>query len=163
MSTTAEWATAIATGVGSVGVIISLGVASCQIQLARQTLQASTIYNIEKDFSDIFAKRLDAKFVECYRPLSDQNKSGSGLNLPSICADPTARETFFDVLNLYRMLLDMAKLRAVPDEYVNVRIQAFCSYLMSPSGRATIEEFKRKGLVREDLSAKITSQCGGEK
>jgi hypothetical protein len=106
--------TAIATALGSAGVIISLGVTSCQIQLARQTLQASTVYNIEKDFSEIFAKRLDAKFVECYRPLSDQNKSGSGLNLPSICPDPTARDTFFDILNLYRMLLDMAKLGGSP-------------------------------------------------
>jgi hypothetical protein len=153
MSGSAEWVTAGATVLGSVAVIIGLGATSCQIDLARKTLQASTIYNIEKDFSEIFAKRLDAKFVECYRP------SSGSLSLPSICAESTARDTFFDILNLYRMLSDMAKLGAVPDEYVNVRIQAFCSFLMSPAGRANIEEFKRKGLVREDLSSRITTQC----
>jgi hypothetical protein len=157
MTWKAEWVTAIATILGSVGVIIGLGVTSCQIQLARQTLQASTVYNIEKDFSEIFSKRIDAKFLECYRP------PGSGLSLPSICAEPTARDTFFDILNLYRMLLDMVKLGAVPEEYVDVRIQAFCSFLTSPAGAANLEEFKRKGLLRDDLYSTITTQCQSQK
>ena len=163
MSTVTDWISASDTAVGSLAVIIGLGATAYQISLTRQTVQATTVYNIEKDFNEIFGKRVDKKFTECYRPSSDQSKSGGGLALPAICPDPDARETFFDILSLYRMLLDLAKLNAVPEGYLNARIQAFCAYLTSPAGLSNMEDFQKDGRLREDLLLKIKSQCQSKK
>jgi hypothetical protein len=154
--TLATWFGSIATAVGALFVTVGLVLTSCQIDQARQALQATTIYSVEKDFGELFTRRIDEKFIQCYGP----RQQPSSLNLPGLCGDLNARTTFYDILTLYRMLLDLNKKGALDDQYVNYRINAFCGYLKSQLGTSVIQDYRQKGFVRADLVQRIQSVCG---
>jgi hypothetical protein len=142
---------------GALLVSVSLLMTACQISAAREATQATTVYNLEKDFSDRFAATGNPEFGACFGP---QPPAPGGFKVQDICTNTRARQEFFDLLAFYRLLLDLRALRSLQDVDVSARIKAACPYLAGSVGRATIAEFQAKGLVRPDLSRRIGRECG---
>jgi hypothetical protein len=145
---TAAWAAVIAAGVG-------FYVASYQIKVARDTLRAGTLYSIEKDFSSIVSKVEEDAFQDCFGTGQD----ASPFDRAAICADVTARRTFFDLLVFYRMLLELGEVDAVSKTYINRRVRAACPFFLSPRGKNTMEEYKAKELVEQAVRDLVRSIC----
>jgi hypothetical protein len=57
-----------ATWVGSGLVAIGLVFTGCQLKAARQSLQANTLYSVEKDFRDLMGQTQQPDFIGCFVP-----------------------------------------------------------------------------------------------
>jgi hypothetical protein len=147
-------------GFGALLVSLTLVLTSCQIRAARRSLQATTVYNLERDFSDRFSRTTDAVFKSCFgvRP-SPSPDFGRDDN----CQDSSARADFLDLLAFYRLLLDLEDYDAVDREYVDLRIRAACDIFSTAGSLSTINDFKRKGLVQDRVAQRIHEICSASR
>ena len=67
---------------------------------------------------------------------------------------------YFDLLNYYQMLIDLEKLDAIDNEYVNLRLRRFCIYLKQGSGPFTINEYVKDKIVSRALADRLSVTCG---
>jgi hypothetical protein len=151
---TAEQWGAAGTWLGAAAAVIAIGYAAAQIKDAREALQATTIYNIEKDYNGLF-KRIDKTFLDCF----GKKTSAAAQQPPSMCSDIAARQTLFEVLDFYRLLIDLANNGAIENKYVDARIRGFCPYFTSSGGKFMLDVFRDQGAIRKDLDQRITAVC----
>jgi hypothetical protein len=134
--TAAAWAAAVVAALG-------FGFTAFQIRIARDTLQAGTIYTE------------DPKFQGCYATPPASNP----LDKLAICTEIDAKKTFFDLLVFYRMLSDLSEMSAVTTAYRDRRIRASCIYFNSPRGGNTLNEYKTKALLESSLQELMRNAC----
>jgi hypothetical protein len=146
--TAAAWAAAVVAALG-------FGFTAFQIRIARDTLQAGTIYSIQKDFADLVKRTEDPKFQGCYATPPASNP----LDKLAICTEIDAKKTFFDLLVFYRMLSDLSEMSAVTTAYRDRRIRASCIYFNSPRGGNTLNEYKTKALLESSLQELMRNAC----
>jgi hypothetical protein len=150
LSDVSEWVTAGGTCVGAIAVAVGLYYTQYQINLAREAQQANVIYNVQKDYHDLFTQTAVADFQKCF---------GGTSSLPNACTSKTARDTFFDMLNYVQLLIDLQNLHAVDAQYVNSKVSQFCSFLTQ--GSFTFDEFrKQQHLVSDELAKRLSELCG---
>jgi hypothetical protein len=149
----AAWVSAIATSIGSAVVAIALIFTYSQLTDARKVQEANVIYNAQKDYHDLFVKTGDVDFQKCF--------GGEGASFPSPCTQDKPRDTFFELLRYLQLLLDLQRLNAVNDQYVNGTVMRFCPFYKN--GQFTFDEFRKGKFVTDELAQRLSTLCGGQR
>jgi hypothetical protein len=147
-------------GIGALLVGGTVLFAGFQIRDARLALQATTQYNVEKDYSDVFKPIATENFQKCF---GKESNSATSIALPNPCEDPIERAHLFDLLSHYRLLLDLEKYDSLETDYVNRRLEAACDFLANKGTTDTIDVFKKKGAIDTRLTSRIDAACRGKK
>ena len=143
--------------VAAILVAASLCATAWQISGASRALEASTIYGLEKDFSDRFTHLSDDRFKACF---GQRPPPSPEFGRDDICLDTEARVGFLDLLAFYRLLLDLQEKHALDAGYVDFRLRAACDVLASYGSAATIADFARKQMIQDRLVERISRVCG---
>lgn len=137
--------------VAAVAVVISLLITSYQIRQSTNATNAQNIYAAEKDYSTLFAGAGKSEaFQSCF---------GVSANPPRTCISRDARQTFYEILQHYRLLGIMANKNAIPTDYYHFRIEGFCPYAKSPAAKAELDELLKRGNLDKGLSADLAKIC----
>jgi hypothetical protein len=128
----------------------------CQIRNARLALLATTQYNVEKDYSDVFKPIASDNFQKCF---GKESNSATTIGAPNPCQEPTERAHLFDLLSHYRLLLDLEHYGSLDTDYVNRRFGAACDFLANKGTLDTIEVFRKKGAIDPRLTSRIAEVC----
>jgi hypothetical protein len=147
----------IVNGVGALLVVITIKFAGIQIGDARRALQATTLYNVEKDYSAVFKPISTGNFQACFGP---NTNAASTIPVPEVCEIEEARAELFDLLQHYRLLLDLEKDQALTPDYVNARLKAACVFLRNNGTIDTMMDFDRKKALDAGLKERIVLNCG---
>jgi hypothetical protein len=146
--------------IGATLVALTVIFAGCQIRDARLALEATTLYNVEKDYSDVFKPIVTEKFQKCF---GKESNSTTGIAPPNPCEDPDERRYFFDLLSHYRLLLDLEQYGSLDVDYVDRRFKGACDILANEGSTDTIDVFNKKDAIDPRLIARIAKVCGGKK
>jgi hypothetical protein len=147
-------------GISALLVAASVVYAAKQVYYTRRSYEATTIYNLEKDFTDRFKVVSDAGFRKCF--VSDP-KQNPDFNIDNRCMDSEARASFYDLLGFYRLLVDLQDHGSLNESYVSARFKAGCSYLASRGGRDTTKFYASQHLISEAVTSRVDQQCGAPK
>jgi len=149
----------IIAGVGALLVGGTIYFAGVQIRDARLALEATTLYNVEKDYSDVFKPISTEKFQQCF---GKESNSTTTIAPPNPCLDSIERGHLFDLLSHYRLMLDLEDRRALVPDYVTRRLQAACGFLSTKGTSDTIAVFIKRDAIDPRLTSRIAEVCGGK-
>jgi hypothetical protein len=144
-------------GLSAVAVAGTLIFTGCQIQDARRSLEATTLYNVEKDYSDVFRPIATPAFQKCF---GKGTKATGAIKPPNPCEDNKERAHLYDILSNYRLMMDLESYHSLDDAYVTSRIKWGCEFLANDGSTDTIEDFQRNAPLDTRLTAKINKVCG---
>jgi hypothetical protein len=147
----AAWVSAIATAIGSAVVGGGLIFTFLQLTDARKVQEANVIYNAQKDYHDLLLKTGDSDFQKCF--------GGPPSALPSACIQDKPRDTFLEILRYFQLLIDLQRLDAVNEQYVNATVTRFCPFYKT--GHFTFEQFAQQKFVSDELAKRLSTLCGG--
>lgn len=146
----------VVSGAGTAAVIAALCFTGVQIQDARQALEATTLYDVEKDYSKIFEPTVSKEFQRCFGTDSNHKKP---INLPNPCEGENERHQLFDILSYYRLLLELEKHHSLERDYVSSRLKSGCVFLKNDGTKDTIAAFEEKTELDPRLIARIKEEC----
>jgi hypothetical protein len=149
----------IIAGVGAALVGGTIYFAGVQIRDARLALEATTLYNVEKDYSDVFKLISTEKFQQCF---GKESNSATAIAPPNPCLDAVERGHLFDLLSHYRLMLDLEEHHALATDYVTRRFQGACDFLSNKGTSDTIAVFMKRDAIDPRLTARIAEVCGGK-
>jgi hypothetical protein len=141
---------------GALFVAVSLFLTSCQIRDAKEVFRGTTIYNLEKDWRDLFEKTTSPSFAKCFAPAKDESTFAP----QPVCVEESARNQFLRLIDYYALLMSLERHDALTKEDVDERLQGGCRFLTSTGGSATLKNFKETGLIKQALISRIESTCG---
>src|SRR5574340_566340 len=82
--------------------VATLCIVYAQLRDAKEALNATTLYNVEKDYQHIFEPVSTDNFQKCFGNQTDHQPL---LPLPNPCEDNKERGHLFYMLDYYRLLL----------------------------------------------------------
>jgi hypothetical protein len=141
---------------GTVFVGVGLVLTSCQIGDASDAYRATTIYNLEKDWRDVFESTRTAAFTRCFAPTTEK----ATFPAPSVCVEEPAKGDFIRLLGYYNLLLSLEARKGLSKADVDERLKGGCRFLTSTGGEATISDLLQRGLFNESLRKRIQTTCG---
>lgn len=134
------------------------GFAILQFQKTREAYLWTNVYNIERDYQNLFDKIADSKaFTNCFSPRADQNQPPDGP--PQFCDDLDARKLFRSLLIFYRLLSQLGSNDALPNKYGTYRLKQFCPFIRTPTGLYHLKT-ETEGSLQRELAAAIKDVCG---
>jgi hypothetical protein len=135
---------------------LSVWYAACQLHDTHEVFMATTIYNLDKDWRQVFEKTKSSEFTKCFAAAKEETTFPS----VAVCLDPGARATFLDVLDYYGLLFSLRDHGGLSDRDVRERLSSGCTYLTSRGGKATLKSLTDSGQIRLTLIQRIEPICG---